>query len=142
MYNGTGGGAFTGCECTHLSEFVSVTVPTDAFGEVEFGSIDVYDGNLTHVVGERGGMWLAGRKEATATPITKRGVYLGYSDVATAPDSWEILNISCAQGAAPPDGAAGFGDGGDDEAVMRASGSGLGLASPSPEPTPNPTFNR
>ena len=29
VYNGTDGGAFTGCECSHLSEFVSITVPTD-----------------------------------------------------------------------------------------------------------------
>ena len=29
VYNGTDGGAFTGCECSHLSEFVSITVLTD-----------------------------------------------------------------------------------------------------------------
>ena len=43
IYNGTDGdgmSAATGCECSHLSEFVSVTVPTDAFGAVMFGSID------------------------------------------------------------------------------------------------------
>ena len=49
VYNGTDGGSFTGCECSHLSEFVSITVPTDAYGDVQFGSIDVKSGNLTHV---------------------------------------------------------------------------------------------
>ena len=44
VYNGTDGGAYTGCECSHLSEFVSVTVPTESFGSVDFGSVDVTDG--------------------------------------------------------------------------------------------------
>ena len=44
VYNGTGDGAYTGCECSHLSEFVSVTVPTESFGSVDFGSVDVTDG--------------------------------------------------------------------------------------------------
>jgi hypothetical protein len=68
VYNGTSGGSYTGCECSHLSEFVSVTVPTEAFGVVDFGSIDVADGYLTHVLGERGGMWLTVHKELERSP--------------------------------------------------------------------------
>ena len=82
VYNGTDGGAFTGCECSHLSEFVSITVPTDAYGDVQFGSIDVASGNLTHVRGEQGGMWLAVHKESTRLPVTTAMAYLAYADEA------------------------------------------------------------
>ena len=108
VYNGTDGSAFTGCECSHLSEFVSVTVPTDAFGDVDFGSIDVADGNLTHVSGERGGMWLTVHKEATRTPTITKEIHLAYADEAAAPHAWEVLNVTCPHGRAPPAGANGF----------------------------------
>jgi hypothetical protein len=108
VYNGTDGGSFMGCECSHLSEFVSVTVPTQAFGDVHFGSIDVKDGKLTHVSGEQGGMWLAVQKNATHVPTTSATVYLAYADEATAPSGWEILSITCAQGPDPPAGVTGF----------------------------------
>ena len=108
VYNGTDGSAFTGCECSHLSEFVSVTVPTDAFGDVDFGSIDVADGNLTHVSGERGGMWLTVHKEATRTPSITKEIHLAFADEAAAPHAWEVLNVTCPHGRAPPAGANGF----------------------------------
>ena len=38
------------------------------FGVVDFGSIDVADGYLTHVLGERGGMWLIVHKELERSP--------------------------------------------------------------------------
>ena len=110
LYNGTDGGAFTGCECSHLSEFVSITVPTDAFGDVEFGSIDVRRGNITHVRGEQGGMWLAACKNATHVPPTSTTAYLAYADEASAPTRWEIVDITCVQGTEPPAGAIGFPD--------------------------------
>ena len=108
LYNGTDGSAFTGCECSHLSEFVSVTVPTDAFGDVEFGSIDVADGSLTHVSGERGGMWLTVHKEAARTPTKAQQIHLAFADEAAAPQAWEVLNVTCPQGRPPPAGASGF----------------------------------
>ena len=108
IYNGTDGSAFTGCECSHLSEFVSVTVPTDAFGDVEFGSIDVADGSLTHVSGERGGMWLTVHKEAARTPTKAHQIHLAFADEAAAPQAWEVLNVTCPQGRPPPAGASGF----------------------------------
>ena len=83
-------------------------MPTDAYGDVQFGSIDVASGNLTHVRGEQGGMWLAVHKEATRLPVTTAMAYLAYSDEASAQSSWEILGIACAQGPATPDGAVGF----------------------------------
>ena len=110
LYNGTGGGSFTGCECSHLSEFVSITVPTEAYGDVQFGSIDVASGNLTHVRGEQGGMWLAVHKNATHVPTTLATAYLAYADEANAPTRWEVVDITCTQGAEPPTGAAGFPD--------------------------------
>ena len=106
VYNGTSanGGSYTGCSCSHLSEFVSVTVPTDAFGVVDFGSIDVADGYLTHVLGERGGMWLTAHKELERIPSQTKSIFLAYADEDDAPSSWEILNITCAQGTTPPTG--------------------------------------
>ena len=68
-----------GCECSHLSEFVSVTVPTQAFGNVHFGSIDASDGNLTHVNGARGGLWLSAHKTATHVPSTALPVHIALS---------------------------------------------------------------
>ena len=62
-----------------------VTVPTNAFGTVAFGSIDVTDGNLTHVSGKRGGMWLSVQKLANDTPPTVASVYLAYADQSSAP---------------------------------------------------------
>jgi len=112
VYNGTDGGSFTGCECNHLSEFVSVTVPTNAFGNVKFGSLDVNDGNLTHVSGERGGMWLVVNKEKSHMPTTLATVYPAYTDKATAPTRWEVMNVTCTQGPEPPSGAVGFPDAG------------------------------
>ena len=126
VYNGSSGGAYTGCECSHLSEFVSVTVPTESFGAIDFGSIDVADGYLTHVLGERGGMWLTVRKELESTPLQTKRIYLAYADEADAPSSWEILNITCAQGATPPPTTRPPSDtmGGDNErGVLELSGS-------------------
>ena len=126
MYNGSDGGSFTGCECSHLSEFVSVTVPTDAYGDVQFGSIDVRSGSMTHVRGEQGGMWLSVHKNRTHVPTSFATAYLAYADATSAPDRWEIVDITCAQGPEPPTGAAGlpsgfassvFGAGGGGSAV-------------------------
>ena len=57
-------------------------MPTDAYGDVQFGSIDVASGNLTHVRGEQGGMWLAVHKESTRLPVTTAMAYLAYADEA------------------------------------------------------------
>ena len=62
-------------------------MPTDAFGAVKFGSIDVHDGNLTHVSGERGGMWLNLHKEVESIPPTWTSIYLAYADESDAPDA-------------------------------------------------------
>ena len=40
--------------------------------------------------------------------MTTAMAYLAYADEASAPSSWEILGIACAQGPATPDGAVGF----------------------------------
>jgi hypothetical protein len=148
LYNSTESvrmGAFTGCECSHLSEYVSVTVPTDAFGTVEFGSLDVADGNITHVSGQRGGTWLSVQKGANSTPPTSFSVYLAYADISAAPDEWEITDLACEQGPAFPLGAFGISAQGPsgsvsschwirevsstgnltDEMVLNLSGSGL-----------------
>ena len=85
-------------------------VPTAAFGDVEFGSIDVRSGNITHVRGEEGGMWLAVHKNATHVPTTSATAYLAYTDEASVPTRWEIVDITCAQGPEAPAGAMGFPD--------------------------------
>ena len=53
-------------------------------------------------------MWLAVHKTATHLLTTAATAYLAYTDVESAPNAWEIVEITCAQGPELPDGAAGF----------------------------------
>ena len=98
--------------------------------------------------GEQGGLWLAVHKHATHLLTTAATAYLAYTDVESAPNAWEIVEITCAQGPEPPAGAAGFLDplvitpdplaGGSAAGQVRQRELSNPSLSPNPSPTPNP----
>ena len=66
------------------------------------------DGNLTHVTGFRGGMWLTVKKNKTHILPKYTTIYLAYEDASTAPALWEITDVTCPEGPQPPAGAIGL----------------------------------
>ena len=92
VYNGTDGGSFVGCECTHLSDFVAVKVPTRAFGNIRFGTINSDNLVTTNVECTQGGLWLNLLKYNDSAPQIRSELRVAYSDEDQAPVSWSLLN--------------------------------------------------
>ena len=66
VYNGgeggnssiAGSGGSVACECSLLSDFVAVKVPTSAFGDIRFGTINAASLVTTNIDCTEGGVWL------------------------------------------------------------------------------------
>ena len=118
VYNGTSGtggggvGAFVGCACSHLSDFVAVKVPTHAYGDMHFGQIDASSLVTTNVQCTQGGLWLTLRKRQDDAPPLRRKLRVAYTEADGAPIGWRLLNLTCAAASVAGGGGAVAGGGG------------------------------
>ena len=105
VYTGSSGEAgFVGCECTHLSDFVAVKVPTRAYGEIRFGSINADNLVTTNVQCTQGGLWLTLSKRDGSAPTLLSELRVASPVEERAPLSWELLNLTCPHTAAIAEG--------------------------------------
>ena len=95
VYNGSDGDSFVGCETSHLTDFVAVQVPTEAYGDIHFGVIDAATLRATDVQATYGGLWLTlHKRQDGATPLQSE-LRVAYTEVDGVPIGWELLNLTC-----------------------------------------------
>ena len=95
-YNGTEtDGAALGCSCSHLSDFVSIQVPTDNIDAIDYGQLDVSALTTSQVDVTAGGMWMSVRKTAAAALTFTKRLYLAYTEADAEPLAWHVRNTSC-----------------------------------------------
>ena len=95
VYNGSDGDSFVGCETSHLTDFVAVRVPTEAYGDIHFGVIDAGTLRATDVQATFGGLWLTlHKRQDGATPLQSE-LRVAYTEVDGVPIGWELLNLTC-----------------------------------------------
>ena len=97
-----GSGGQPSCECTHLSDFVAVKVPTNAFGDIRFGTINAASLVTTNIDCTEGGVWLTLYKDNASAPEVRSDVRIAYTEGDEVPTSWAVLNLTCRVAAAAP----------------------------------------
>ena len=72
VYKGSDGDSFVGCETSHLTDFVAVKVPTQAYGDIHFGVIDASTSQASDIHATYGGLWLTlHKRQDGATPLQR-----------------------------------------------------------------------
>ena len=95
-YNGTEtDGNVLGCSCSHLSDFVSIQVPTDNIDAIDYGQLDVSALTTSQVDVTAGGMWMTARKTAAGALTSTKRLYLAYTEADEEPLAWHVKNTSC-----------------------------------------------
>ena len=95
VYKGKDGDSFVGCETSHLSDFVAVKVPTEAYGDIRFGVIDASTLRATNVQATYGGLWLTLHKRQDEATALQSELRVAYTEADGVPVGWELLNLTC-----------------------------------------------
>ena len=87
-------GSGVGCECSHLSDFIAVKVPTEFDGEIEFAALDLASDVTLHCACTNG-VELELQKEATLHPIVVVNISLiDETADASADVRWRVAEIA------------------------------------------------
>jgi hypothetical protein len=81
---------------------MAVKVPTNAFGDIRFGTINVASLVTTNIDCTEGGVWLTLYKDNATAPEMRSEVRIAYTEADEAPVSWALLNLTCRSSAAGP----------------------------------------